>query len=225
MRDRNSVTYSAAIETAATLDTDLTVAPFWRRVEREARRRGFDQARRQVILGDGAPWIWNLADELFPGAIQILDPFHAREHLSEVARAIYGAGSDLATAWGQERYDELDDGNLDALLAALISHQSHCEEAKNCHDYVLRNRHRMLYDSFRALGLCIATGVVEAGCKVVVAHRLKRAGMHWSLNGANAILALRCARLSRRFDSWWPALNYPDSSPQPTLLKETASQI
>lgn len=203
VRDRGSVTYSAAIETAATHDTDREIAPFWKRVEREARRRGFDRAPRQVVLGDGALWIWNLADELFPRATQIVDLFHAKEHLSEVARAIYGASSDLVTAWTRQRYDELDAGELDSLLTVLRTHQTSCEEARKAVLYFERNRHRMRYAHFRAQGLCISSGVVEAGCKVAVGHRLKRAGMHWSLDGANAILALRCAKLSGRFDMFW----------------------
>jgi len=130
VRDRGSVTYSAAIETAATHDTDREIAPFWRRVEREARRRGFDRAPRRVVLGDGARWIWNLADELFPGAIQIVDIFHAKEKLSEVGRAIYGAPGDLATAWTRQRYDELDAGDFDSLLTVLGTYQTSCEEAR-----------------------------------------------------------------------------------------------
>ena len=203
VRDRGSVSYSAAIETAATHDVDREVAPFWQRVEREAKRRGFDRVPRQVVLGDGARWIWNLADELFPRATQIVDLYHAKEHLSEVARAIYGAPSDLATVWTEQRYEELDAGELDALLTVLRTHQTSCEEARKAAAYFQRNRHRMRYDRFRAEGLCTSTGVVEAGCKVVVGHRLKRAGMHWTLNGANAILALRCAKLSGRFEMFW----------------------
>jgi len=205
VRDRGSVSYSAAIETAATKDTDGEIAPFWQRVEREAKRRGFEQAKRQVVLGDGALWIWKLADELFPRAIQIVDLFHAKENLSKVARAIYGTSGDLVTAWTQKRYDELEAGNLDPLLTALRTHQTSCEEARKAVGYFERNRHRMRYAHFRDNGLCTATGVVEAGCKIVVAQRLKHAGMHWSLDGANAIIALRCAKLSGRFETCWPS--------------------
>ena len=81
MRDPGSVTYSAAIETAASRDADTGPSPFARRVIREAERRGFNKAPRRVVLGDGAAWIWNLADEYFPGAIQIVDIFHAKGHL------------------------------------------------------------------------------------------------------------------------------------------------
>ncbi len=110
MRDPGSVTYSAAIESAANIDTEPS--EFAKRVDREARRRGFDQATRRVVLGDGAPWIWNLANEQFPDAIQIVDLFHAKHHLSDVAKAIYGPKSDLGEAWAKQRHNELDDGKL-----------------------------------------------------------------------------------------------------------------
>lgn len=202
-RDAGSVSYSAAIESAAT-DTAFPLrSPFAQRVDREARRRGFDQARRRVVLGDGALWIWTLADEQFPGATQIVDLYHAKGHLSEVATALYGPGTDLARHWAQHRHADLDAGRLAALLAALRPHRTTTPQARTCYDYVRRNRHRMRYPQFRAQGLCVASGVVEAGCKVVAGTRLKRAGMHWTVAGADAIIALRCCRLSGRFEDFW----------------------
>ena len=203
VRDRGSVSYSAAIESAATLDTDTTLPAFARRVEREARRRGFDAAARRVVIGDGAPWIWNVAGELFPGAVEVVDLFHAKGHLSDVAKAIYGATGDLGRAWARERHAELDEGRMDDLLAALRVHAGSSDEARRCLGYVTANRERMRYPEFRAKGLCVSSGVVEAGCKVVVGTRLKRAGMHWTLAGADAIIALRCAQLSGRFEAFW----------------------
>ncbi len=119
MRDPGSVTYSAAIERAAQRDTDEAPSPFATRVARETARRGFAQAARRAVLGDGAPWIWNLATEHFPDAIQIVDRFHAKQHLSDVAKALYGAKSDLAVAWATQRHDALDAGTIDDILAAL----------------------------------------------------------------------------------------------------------
>jgi hypothetical protein len=202
-RDPGSVSYSAAVESAAACDTDAAASPFAQRAYREAHRRGFDRAPRRVVLGDGAPWIWNLADEQFPGATQIVDLYHAKGHLWDVAKAIYGAGTDLADQWAKQRRDELDRGDLDDILAALKAHADHCDEARKGLDYFTRNRHRMRYPLFRAHGLCVASGVVEAGCKLTVATRLKRAGMRWTVAGANAIIALRCAILSGRFDDFW----------------------
>jgi len=203
VRDPGSVSYSAALETAALHDTDRELPPFAQRVEREAHRRGFDRARRRVVLGDGAAWIWHLAEELFPGAVQIVDLYHAKGHLWDVAKAIYGAGTDLAEQWAKLRRDELDQGKIDPILEALRLHATSNDEARKCLDYLLRNRNRMRYPEFRAQGLCVASGVVEAGCKVAIATRLKRAGMHWTLAGADAIIALRCCRLSGRFEDFW----------------------
>ncbi len=203
VRDPGSVTYSAAIESAATRDTNETPSDFAQRVDREARRRGFDQARRRVVLGDGAPWIWNLADEQFPGAIQVVDLFHAKGHLWDVAKAIYGAGSDLGEQWAKQRRDELDEGNIDAVLAALRVHAKHNDEARKCLDYVTRNQNRMPYPQFRLQGICTSTGVVEAGCKTAIGTRLKRSGMHWTVPGADAITALRCCKLSGRYEDFW----------------------
>jgi transposase len=112
VRDPGSVTYTAAIESAATLDTDDAPAAFTQRVLREATRRRFTAAERTVVLGDGAPWIWKIAQELFPRAIQIVDRFHVKQHLSDVATAIYGPESTQAHEWAQRCHEELDSCRL-----------------------------------------------------------------------------------------------------------------
>ena len=104
------------------------------------------------MIGDGAPWIWNIADMSFPDAVQIVDLFHAKQHLWDVAKAIYGPGTDTAERWAKRRRDELDDGRIGALLAALRRHEGR-DEARRCIGYVRRNRHRMQYPKFRAMGL------------------------------------------------------------------------
>jgi len=203
VRDEGSISYSAAIESAAQKDTDEVPSEFAARVEREATRRGFERAARRAVLGDGAKWIWNLATEHFPDAIQIVDRFHAKQHLSDVAKSIYVAGSDLAEQWARERHDELDAGDIEAVLRALRAHSPKDDEARKCVDYVDGNRARMSYAEFRAAGLCTSTGVVEAGCKTAIGTRCKRAGMHWTVAGADAIIALRCCKLSGRFEEFW----------------------
>lgn len=223
VRDEGSVTYSAAIESAARRDTDAEPSPFASRVEREAVRRGFARSARRVVLGDGAKWIWNLAGEHFPDAIQIVDRFHAKQHLSDVAKSIYAADHDLAEEWAHARYDELDAGNIDAVLCALRSQAPTNVDAGKCVDYIDGNRERMAYARFRAAGLCTSTGVVEAGCKTAIGTRCKRAGMRWSTAGVNAIIALRCCLLSRRFEDFWarraaggPSRRSPATAPAPT---------
>ena len=203
VRDVGSISDSAAIESAAQQDTDETPSAFAARVVRAATRRGVDHAARRAGLGDGATWIWHLADEHVPDAVQIVDRVHAQPHLSDVGKALYGATSDLARAWAHARHDALDAGDLDAILTALRGHAPHDDEARQCVDYVDRNRDRMRYPAFRAAGLCTSTGVVEAGCTVAIGTRCTRAGMHWTVAGVDAIIALRCCQLSGRFEDCW----------------------
>jgi hypothetical protein len=204
-RDAGSVTYSAAIESARLHDSDPGISAFAERVCREAKRRGFNRIPQQVVVADGAAWIWNLVSEHFPDAIQILDRYHAKQHLAEASRAIWGPGpgTELAQAWLPQRYQELEAGNLDDLIAAYSRHADDCPEARLCAEYLATHRHRMRYPAFHALGLCTTSGVLEAGCRVAVAQRLKRSGMHWTVRGANAILALRCTVLSGRYEKYW----------------------
>ena len=203
VRDPGSITYSAAIESAATPDTSPVRSDFAERVLREATRRGFTEVSRCVVLGDGSAWIWNTAKELFPQATQILDRYHAKEVLHRTAASIFVATNE-AKPWAEARCRELDDGKLQAIIHALHPYvASSSNEAIKCALYIFRNRARMRYPKFHAQGLCTSTGVLEAGCKVVIGTRLKRAGMHWTLQGANAIIALRCSKLSGRFEDFW----------------------
>ena len=202
VRDEGSVTYSAAIESAAT-SVPTQRAEFTERVLRETTRRRFCQAPRRVVLGDGAPWIWNITHELFPRAIEIVDRFHAKQHLSDLGKAVYGPTDIRAAQWAKRRHAELDDGRFDALLQAISRQIPTCPAARLCLQYFKTNRRRMRYAEFQEQGLCTSTGVVEAGCKVAIGTRLKRSGMHWTLQGSNAIIALRCCRLSGRFQDFW----------------------
>ena len=202
MRDAGSVTYSAAIESAAVTDTNPDRSTFAERVLREATRRGFTEASRCAVLGDGSTWIWNTTAELFPQATQILDRYHAKEALHRTTQTIFGATSE-GEVWVDARCQELDEGKLRAIVHALRLHAASSDEPIKCAMYIFRNRARMRYPKFRAQGLCTSTGVVEAGCKVAIGTRLKRAGMHWSVNGANAIIALRCCKLSGRYEDFW----------------------
>ena len=202
VRDEGSVTYNAAIESAATGDLDESISDFACRVDRETQRRGFDKAERQVIIGDGAVWIWNIADELLPDAVQIIDLYHAKGTISKAAREIFGIDSDLGKQWGKECRDELEAGRIDSILNKLKPFLGKCDEAHSCRNYLLKNKERLRYPLFRKLGLCTSSGIVESGCKHVIGARVKQSGMHWTVRGANAIIALRCHKLSGRFDDF-----------------------
>lgn len=199
IRDPDSTTYTGAIETAE---------QFGKRLYVEAWQRGWSRAVQKVVIGDGAPWIWNLAQEHFPGALQIVDLFHARQHLWDLARLLFPSDAKGRKGWiGLHQKRWLDKGKIAQLVASLRSlHSPDAELAKkirNEADYFATNAARMNYPRFRKQHLFVGSGVIEAGCKTVVGHRLKQSGMFWTVTGANSILALRCSHLNGRFEDYW----------------------
>ncbi len=172
----------------------------------EARRRGAEHIRQLVILGDGAAWIWNLAGQHFPAATQVVDLYHAREHVHELATLATRLLRDSQPDWLANRLDELDAGNIPALLAAgrdLKFTGSLDRERDRQLGYFQTNAHRMRYQHFRALGMFAGSGVVEAGCKAVIGQRLKLSGMRWTVCGATSIATLRCQEASNRWEEIW----------------------
>ena len=199
LRAPDSTTYTGAIETAE---------EFGRRLYREAWKRGWSRAQKQVVMGDGAEWIWNLVAEHFPEAMQIVDLYHARQHLWELARRLYPNDEGKQKSWMKVHQKRLlDRGRIEKLVGALRAIRSRnpevTEKIRAEADYFERNAERMRYPKFRRQHLFVGSGVIEAGCKTVVASRLKRSGMFWTVRGANAILALRCSLLNGRFEDYW----------------------
>ena len=197
-RDQASTTYVGAIEPAE---------EFGWRIFGEAERRGLRRAAQVIIIGDGALWIWRLADEHFPGAIQIVDLYHAREHLTDLSKIIYGPASTKARGWSSAHIAQLDEGDVEAVLSSMRrlrpSGAKAKEELRKTINYFENNTGRMRYRQFRQQELFVGSGVVEAGCKTIVGRRLKQSGMHWSVRGANDIIALRCVQLSGRWEEFW----------------------
>lgn len=198
VRDEGSTSYTGAIE---------PVEAFGQRIYQEAKRRGLDRAKEVCVLGDGAPWIWNVSDEQFYGAIQIVDLYHAREHYWNVAKACFGQDKDRQHQWAEDRRKELDDGNVEQVIAAikvLSRVRGHRKEICDREiGYFEKNKNRMRYADFRKRGLFVGSGVLEAGCRTVIGQRLKQSGMHWTVRGANSIIALRCSLLSNRWEDFW----------------------
>jgi len=198
IRDEASTSYTGAIETAEI---------FGWRLYKEAKRRGLDRAREVVVLGDGAPWIWNIADEHFLGARQIVDLYHAREHYGNVAKNCFGPQKDKMYQWMEKRRVELDEGKVEDVIIAIkqlstlsSSHKDICSREMG---YFEKNKERMQYAEFRRLGFFVGSGVLEAGCRSVIGQRLKQSGMHWTVEGANKIIALRCSIMSNRWEDFW----------------------
>jgi hypothetical protein len=199
IRDPDSTTYTGAIETAE---------EFGQRIYVEAWKRGWSRAEKKVVMGDGAEWIWNLADQHFPGAVQIVDLYHARQHLWELARRLHPNDAVGQKAWMKLHQKRLlDKGKIEKLVTALRSIDSPnaevLEKIRTEADYFERNAARMRYPAFRRQHLFVGSGVIEAGCKTVIGSRLKRSGMFWTVRGANAIIALRCCHINGRFEDYW----------------------
>jgi hypothetical protein len=200
IRDPDSTTYTGAIETAP---------EFGKRLYLEAYNRGWSRALTKVVVGDGAEWIWNIASQQFPGAIQIVDLYHARQHLWNVARTLYPLDQIAQRRWILRHQPKLDGGLIEKLVAYLRSVEAHSSAAIEVipieASYFEKNAARMRYPAFRHHHLFVGSGVIEAGCKTVIGQRLKQSGMFWTVRGANAILALRCCHLNARFESYWEA--------------------
>lgn len=162
-----------------------------------------------IVLGDGAPWIWGIADEHFHGAIQIVDLYHAREHLAGLGKVLYGPLSTQSKTWTAARCEELDAGEVERVVIAMgrvrPQEEKAKEEIRKAVLYFQTNSERMRYARFRSQGLFVGSGVVEAGCKTIIGRRLKQSGMRWTVRGANAIIALRCCELSGRWEEFWEA--------------------
>jgi hypothetical protein len=199
IRDPDSTTYTGAIENAE---------EFGKRIYLEAWNRGWNHAEKKVVIGDGAEWIWNLADLYFPGAIQIVDLYHARQHLWNVARKLHPNDEANQKVWMKVHQKRLlDKGKIEKLVLSLRSIDStNPEVLENIRieaDYFEKNAARMRYPKFRRQHLFVGSGVIEAGCKTVIGLRLKQSGMFWTVRGANAIIALRCCQLNNRFEDYW----------------------
>ncbi len=198
VRDAASTSFVGAIEPAEA---------FGARLEAEALRRGLDQARKVVLLADGALWVWNIAELRFPQAIQIIDIYHAREHVSELCGMLFAGDAKQLQKYRLRWWSDLDEGHVEKILyqarKRLPLQGQLRKSAEQQIGYFEDNKQRMRYAEFRKQGLFVGSGVVEAGCKHLIAARLKQSGMEWSLRGANAIIALRCNLASGRFEDFW----------------------
>lgn len=199
VRDPASTVYTGAIEDAAT---------FGWRLYAVAVQQGVFLARRVVVLGDGAEWIKKLVQTHFPMARFILDFYHAKEHVAALCQALFLKPADIAR-YRERWWDFLAQGQIEALLeqaTAYLPTDPHAnQDARRQMEYLNKNKDYMRYADFRTQGLFIGSGVIEAACKNLVGKRLKQSGMEWTLRGVNAIVALRCATLSRRFQDYWDA--------------------
>jgi hypothetical protein len=197
IRDPASTTFTGGIEDAAT---------FGRRLYAEAVRRGLFEAKRVIVLGDGAEWIRNLAETHFPMSQRIIDFYHAKEHAAALCQALFGKPVDIAR-YRERWWELLAQGQIEELVEQAKTHlpknQNENKDARREIAYLEKNKEQMRYQAFREHGLFIGSGIIEAACKNLIGKRLKQSGMEWTVRGANDIIALRCATLSNRFQDYW----------------------
>lgn len=193
-----STSFTGAIETCET---------FGDRIYAEALRRGLERARKVVVLGDGAEWIRNLVEMHFNGATQIVDLYHARERACKIISLLFRDDEKNKQLYRLKWWTHLDEGKAEKFIAdarSLIPFG--CEIVEDIEKelgYFENNLKRMRYNEFREQGLFVGSGVIEAGCKTVIASRMKQSGMEWSVRGANAIISLRCMYHSNRVENFW----------------------
>jgi hypothetical protein len=198
VRDAASTSFVGAIESAA---------QFGQRIFGEAVRRGLFQAKRVVVLGDGAEWVKNLAGHHFGHGQFIIDFYHAKEHVAELCRALFGRDLKRLNRYRDTWWERLYEGDIESILqearALLPKDPRAKKDARTQVRYFEKNIPHMRYGRFRREGLFIGSGVIEAACKNLIGHRLKQSGMEWTVQGANDIIALRCTELSNRTQAFW----------------------
>lgn len=198
VRDEASTTYLGGIQTSE---------EFGRALYTEAYRRGWSRAVHRVVLADGQHYNWTIAQEHFPGAVQIVDLGHAREHVWELGSKLYPSDTAAKLGWTKAHQHWLDEGEIESLVASLrsicVARPELADQIQTEANYFETNAERMRYPHFRSRGFFVGTGVIEAACKTIIGGRLKRSGMFWTINGANSIIALRCCRLSGKFEDYW----------------------
>lgn len=198
IRDPESTSFVGAIEGAK---------EFGWRIYAEALRRGYRFAERIVVIGDAANWIRTIAQLHFHEAIQIVDLYHARQHVSDLCKILFAANEKQVARYRMRWWTNLDAGNVETIVREasqnLPSNRQAKRRVKKEIAYLERNKQLMRYADFRAQGLFVGSGVVEAGCKTLIGSRCKQSGMEWSVTGANAIISLRCMMLSGRLEEFW----------------------
>jgi len=198
VRDPDSTTFIGKIESAE---------QFGEKLFAEAVRRGLDQAQHVVVLGDAAIWIKNIAETYFPDATQILDLYHAREHVADLVKALYPDSKKKVSRYRDQWWQLLDQGNIETIIARarrrLKTRPELSDKAQGEINFLDNHKERMRYAYFREQGLFVGSGVIEAACGSVIGQRLKQSGMEWSMRGANAIISLRCTLKSGRADDYW----------------------
>ena len=181
-------------------------AKFEKQARAESDRRFGRKPRLMIYIGDGGRWVHTVHDNVFPFAVEILDIFHAIEHLRPLTLGLgIGEGTKRWKRLHRQLRDRISAGKIEGVLDSVWKgrYGRLTKDAMKEFKYFRRNKGRMKYDEYRAKGWFCASGMVESGCKTVVGQRFKQSGMIWSLNGSKSLLALRALYKSNRLDEFF----------------------
>lgn len=195
-------------------ESTTRVAEFsdWRdfkdRLYGEAVRRGYNDAARVAFVSDGADWIWDMATDRFKGAVQIVDFFHACEHLGALCELIHPEKGEAYSALFEERRRMLKKWGVNSMIAYFeklaVGHRR-SEAINSALGYFRHHQERMQYHKFRKAGYFIGSGVIEGTCKCLVNQRCDLAGQRWHPESSQKVLAIRAAVMDRLHDAYWQA--------------------
>src|ERR1017187_10441003 len=174
----------------------------------EALQKGCDHARFRVIFGDGAVWIWNIADREFPGVIQIVDIYHAREHLWVLAGKLFPTDERRKKRWATQLQNKLDQGKIELLVRQQRCVPAANTDAADCFTLgrTVSNAIVNAYPAFRGRNLFVCSGA-RGSLSNRDRQTSQTSGNVWTARRANAIIALRCPRLSGRSEDYWASLS------------------
>ena len=194
IRDPGSARYTGTVE---------KIEQFAPQIDTFAKKNGIEDAAQTVFLSDGALWLENLRKELFPDSIGIVDFFHASQHLSKLVDSLRFHSKQRKSLFFEKCYRLLELGDINQMAAAIAQKaiDSNRESVDKQLAYFTGNKDKMRYGLFRAAGLFIGSGVIEAACKTIVENRLNGTGMRWSKKNAANVIALRCAIYSGSYDA------------------------
>lgn len=179
----------------------------------EAQSQGWEDARKTQTIGDGAQWIWNLAEEFFPLSVRTVDWYHATEYLHDTAKLLYPATPSASTRWYNQAETMLFQGQAESLVDSVVDKMDakpdlDIDALASNNTYFRNNYKRMQYMEFREDGFLIGSGVVESGVKQFKA-RFNGPGMRWNRPGLQRLIPIRAAVLSHSFDHLWDSVFPP----------------
>lgn len=186
------------------LEVEICSAKVFRKTFQDVyQRANAREANQVVVLADGARWIWNLCKDVCPRAVQILDFFHAKQHLYYAAKILFEESPEKITPWVKQRETWLLEDEIGKVIDDLESYLKYIPEISRELGYFKKNKKRMLYKTFKDKGFYIASGAIESAGKRLAQGRVKGAGMRWNVKDLNPLLMLRAALFDGRVKEHW----------------------